>query len=123
MEGPTRGSNLTSLASLRFPDEIVRLRFDAGDYDDTGRWQSGDPVEAPMRASVQPVALEDVDNLGEGARLRQRLRVYVPSSSGELRAAADTAEADRVHVGGKVYTVEESRTWPDHTRAVLIRET
>ena len=106
---------------LRYRDAIVRRRYDSGDYNGVGRWVPGVAVETAMRGSVQPVALTDVDRQGEGSRLIERLRVYVPASSGDLRAASDTTQADEVVVAGAVYVVEESRTWPDHTRALLIR--
>ena len=70
---------------------------------------------------MQPLALEDSDFVG-GAQLVERLKVYLPASSGDLRAAADDSPADQVVYKGKVYTVEESRTWPRFTRGTLLRE-
>ena len=40
-----------------------------------------------------------------------------------LLAAFDDREADRVVYAGAEYVVEETRNWPDHTRATLLRET
>ena len=114
---------MPSLEAIRYPDAIVRRRYLSGDYDDTGCWVRGEATGTPMRGSVQPVELEYLDLPGEGARLVERLKVYVPASSGDLRATGDGAEADQVVYGGKVYTVEESRAWPGHTRALLIRAT
>ena len=112
---------MATLASVRYRDTIVRLRYPDGAYDGRGRWVRGEAEETELRAAVQPVALEDSD-MQEGARLVERLRVYVPASSGDLRAAADDTVADRVEHGGEVYTVAMSRTWPGHhTRAVLER--
>ena len=114
---------MPTVAALRYRDTITRRRYDGGDYNDVGRWVRGEATETAMRGSVQPVALEDLDRPGEGARLVGRLRIYVPASSGGLRGAEDGGEADQVVYGGKVYTVEESRTWATHTRAILLRET
>ena len=113
---------MPTLGVLRYTDAIVRRRYDRGDYNGVGRWVPGEPAAAAMRASVQPVALEDVDRQGEGGQLRERVLVYVPASSGDLRAASDTTQADEVVHAGAVYVVEQSRTWPgSHTRALLIR--
>ena len=105
----------------RFPDTIIRRRFGPSDYDAFGTWQSGATTETELRASVQPLVLEDRD-LASGVQLVERLKVYIPASSGDLRAAFDDREADRVLYGGKVYAVEESRTWPKFTRVTLLRE-
>ena len=40
-----------------------------------------------------------------------------------LAAAMERAGADRVVYAGALYVVEESRTWPNFTRATLLRET
>ena len=106
----------------RFPDTITRRRRAPVDYDKYGDRVKAYMVETELRAAVQPIALEDRD-LVSGAQLVERLKVFVPASSGDLRAASDDlGEADKVVYGGKVYTVEESRTWPRFTRATLLRE-
>ena len=104
----------------RFQNTITRLRSGPGSYVN-GEWVPGTETEVELRAAVQPLALEDADFVG-GAQLQERLKVYLPASSGDLRAAFDDAPADQVVYKGKVYTVEESRTWPKHTRATLLRE-
>ena len=106
----------------RFPDTIIRRRFEASDYDEFGDWIESAQNEVTLRASVQPILLEDRDLVG-GAQMVERLKVYVPADSGDLRAAFDDREADRVVYKGKVYMVEGSRTWPKFTRATLLRET
>ena len=40
-----------------------------------------------------------------------------------LAAAFEAAGADKVIIEGAVFVVEESRTWPNYTRATLLRET
>ena len=40
-----------------------------------------------------------------------------------LAAAFEQAGADKVIIDGAVFVVEESRTWPNYTRATLLRET
>ena len=108
------------LSFRRFPETITRRRSTAGSYVN-GEWVPGGETEAELRAAVQPLVLEDSDFVG-GAQLQERLKVFVPAASGDLRAAADDAPADQVVYKGKVYTVEESRTWPKFTRAMLLRE-
>ena len=104
-----------------FPGTITRRRSGPGRRDDAGEWIPGGIEETELAASVQPVATEDVD-AASGDRLLERLVVYVPGA-GELAAAFDAAEADRVAVDGLEYVVEVSRSWPgSHTRAVLLRE-
>ena len=106
----------------RFPDTITRLRRSPVDYDKYGDRVDAYMVETELRCTVQPIALEDKD-LVSGAQLQERLKVYVPASSGDLRAASDDlGEADQVDYRGKRYVVEESRTWPKFTRATLLRE-
>ena len=106
----------------RFPDRITRRRRSPVDYDRFGDRVDAYEAETELRAAVQPIALEDSD-LVSGAQLVERLKVFVPASSGDLRAAGDDfAEADQVDYKGKRYVVEESRTWPKFTRATLLRE-
>ena len=106
----------------RFPDTITRRRRSPVDYDRYGDRVKAYEAETEMRCTVQPLSLEDRD-LVSGAQLVERLKVYVPASEGDLRAAADDlGEADKVVYRGKVYTVEESRTWPRFTRATILRE-
>ena len=107
----------------RFPDTITRRRRSPVDYDAFGDYVQAYWVEAELRCAVQPIALEDSD-LVSGAQLVERVKVFVPTSEGDLRAASDDlSEADKVVYRGKTYTVEESRTWPKFTRATLLRET
>ena len=107
----------------RFPDTITRRRRSPVDYDKFGDRVKAYEAETEMRASVQPIALEDSD-LVSGAQLVERLKVYIPASEGDLRAASDDlGEADQVVYRGKLYVVEESRTWPKFTKAMLLRET
>ena len=111
---------MTRFAKRRFPDTIVRRRQGEGYRDERGRFVPGAIVETELAASVQPLALEDSDIAG-GAQLRERLRVYTPERNA-LLAAFEDAEADNVVYNGATYVVEESRSWPTHTRATLLRE-
>ena len=110
------------LASRRFPETITRRRQAPGHYNSAGEYVEGAITETELRASVQPLKLEDSDFLG-GVSLLERLRVYVPQPDA-LAAAFDDRQADKVVVAGIEYVVEESRSWPDsHTRATILRET
>ena len=106
----------------RFPDAIIRRRTTGSGRNTHGEWVEGTVTETDLAASVQPISLED-DDRPEGARLRERFRVYVPASSGDLRAAFNDEEPDRVVWKGVEYVVEESETWPKFTKATIFRET
>ena len=109
-----------SLSFRRFPDTITRRRSSGPYQDDYGRKIDPQVTELEMACSVQPLALEDSDFAG-GAQLVERLKCYIPSTEGDLQAAVDDGLADEVVYRGEVYAVEESRTWPKYTRAMLIR--
>ena len=145
------------LSSRRFPHEIVRRRELPGTRDSFGEWVPGGTEDFTLRASVQPLKLEDSDLEG-GAQLIERIKIFVLprrervstatatlTFGGEtltLRGVALTlaagsevldvhalaaryvsAGADRVQVDGAWYVVEESRSWPSFTRAIVLRET
>lgn len=127
---------MTALRAGRFPDRITRRRQMPGYRDAYGSYVEGTIEDVVFAASAQPLKLEDADAVG-GAGLVERLKVYIPSSDA-LRAARDrleldsngaviqvTASADVVFLGADMlngYVVEESRSWPGHTRATLLRE-
>ena len=105
-----------------FRDTITRRRRMPGHYhEDHGEYVEGSVEETEIRASVQPLAIEDSDFVG-GAQLVERVKVYVPEPDA-LVAAFATSVADEVVIGTKTYVVEESRSWPSHTRATVLRET
>ena len=64
------------LSARRFPDTIVRRRELPGRRDSFGEWIAGQSMDEDLRASIQPLKLEDVD-LEAGAQLAQRLKVFV----------------------------------------------
>ena len=104
----------------RFPSTITRRRQAPGTYNSAGEWTPGAVTETELRASVQPLALEDNDIVG-GADLTERRKVYIPEPDA-LRAAAEDALADEVDVDGVRFVIEESRSWPgSHTRATILR--
>lgn len=105
-----------------FTDTIVRRRQMPGERNSYGEFVPGAVIDTELRASVQPLSVEDLD-LVEGARLSERLKVFVPQPDA-LAAAFDDGCADQVVLGQKTYVVEESRSWASsHTRAILLRET
>lgn len=113
---------MTGLAVRRFPDRITRRRQGAQTVNQFGEFVPGAITESELRASVQPMTLEDSDHAG-GVSVSSRLSVYVPQP-GALAAAFEDAEADTVIVDGLEYVVEESQSWRgSHTRAILLRET
>ena len=110
------------LNPARFPDTITRRRRGPDVINDFGELEPGVVTEMPLRASVQPMTLEDADFAG-GVSVSSRLTVYVPQPSA-LAAAFDDRGADTVIVDGLEYVVEESQSWRgSHTRAILLRET
>ena len=54
---------------------------------------------------------------------RGQTRDYVNESGALLRAAFDDSVADRIDYDGRDYVIEESRSWPSHTRATALRQT
>ena len=108
-----------SLSRRRFPTTITRRRAGPGARDRHGEFQPGATVETPLRASIQPIRMEDFDEQS-GARLEDMKRVYVPSP-GALLAARETAEADDVVIGGVVYRVSQTEAWRGFTRALVVR--
>lgn len=113
---------MTALRAGRFPQTIVRRRQGPARRDTYGEWVPGDVTETAMRASVQPLKLDD-DELEGGQQLRERVKVYVPEPSA-LAAALDDRGADHVLWNETEYIVIESRSWAGgHTRATLLRET
>ena len=111
-----------TLAARRFPDTIIRRRTAPTTFNMYDEPTPGTVEEVELRASVQPLSTEDLDAV-EGARLVERLKVYVPLP-GALVAAFEDSTADEVVYDGKMYTVEESRSWPgSHTRATILRAT
>ena len=109
-----------TLAARRFPDSITRRRGMPGFRNDFGEYVPGNVMEVTFRATVQPLGVEDLD-LPEGSRLSDRRKVYVPVPDALVAAFGD-AQADTVVITGETFTVEESASWPDHTRAVVLRE-
>ena len=134
------------LAARRFPDVLTRLRERPGDRNQYGEWQPGTVDEDDLRASVQPIRLEDNDSSGPTV-LSHRLKVYIPhgrrtargaffgsafgadfdhrrpaGTAPELAAAFGDRQADKVRYNSNVYVVEQSEAWPTYTRAVLLRE-
>ena len=122
VEVPTRGGHRMTLSPRRFRDTITRRRELPGERNEHGEFVKGAVVETDFRASVQPLALEDANFQG-GSMTRERVKVYVPEA-GALAAAFGDREADDVALeDGRVFVVEESRSWPGgHTRAILLRE-
>ena len=132
---------MSRLATRRFPDTILRRRQAPGERNRVGEWIEGEIVETELRASVQPLALTDADAAG-GVDLSERVKVYVPTAAdieivpnrltwgddaitwggAALLAAFADREADRVLLAdGREFVVEESRSWPQFTRATLLR--
>ncbi len=110
------------LAARRFPDTVTRKRMMPGRFNQFGEYEPGQTVDTELRASIQPLSLEDADSAG-GVQVSHRLSVYVPEP-GALSAAFMDDAADHVVVDGLEYTVEESQSWRvHHTRAILLRET
>ena len=111
-----------TLAARRFPQTVTRRRTMPGYRNDHGEWVPGTVSETDLRASVQPVTLEDADHAA-GVQVSHRLTIYVPEPDA-LAAAFDESVVDVVVYRGLDYVVEESQSWPgSHTRAILLRET
>ena len=65
---------------------------------------------------------DDVFKWGEDT-FRGQSREYVNESGALLRAAFEDSVADRTCYDGTDFVIEESRSWPSHTRATALRQT
>ena len=111
-----------TLAARRFPDTITRRRTMPGHRDEHCEYVEGSVEETTLRASVQPLTLEDADEAG-GVSVSERLSVYVAEPDA-LSAAFGDALADEVVVDTVSFTVEQNQSWRGHhTRAILLRQT
>ena len=87
-----------------------------------GEAEPGPVTLTEHRASLQPIANEDLD-LVEGNRLLERWSAYVPEPE-SLMAAREFEPADMVTLHGRGdFVVERSFLWPTYTKAILLRET
>ena len=64
----------------------------------------------------------DVFKWGEDT-FRGQSREAVNEAGALLRAAFEDSVADRVDIDGRDFVIEESRSWPTHTRATALRQT
>ncbi|MCY4658613.1 MAG: hypothetical protein OXF93_02190 [Acidobacteria bacterium] len=111
-----------TLSPRLFPHTITRRRRGADTFNDFGELVPGSVTETTLRASVQPMTLEDSDFAG-GVSVSERRSVYVPAAAA-LSAAFEDRGADVVVVDGDTFIVESSQSWRgSHTRAILLRET
>lgn len=128
----------------RFPDRITRQRSLEGMRNEYGEFIEGALIEVELRASIQPVSLEDLETEG-GELVSHRLKLYVRNVEpqavdpgkllwgshdsipveGPVLSAGFFAEqeADKVIIGGNVYEVTEVKNWRgSHTEALVLRE-
>ena len=112
----------------RYPHNITRKRSGPPTRNYFNELVPGVVTETELRASVQPVRLEDVPTVG-GQQYQEYLSAFVPAGQvpGEtgaaLAGAFDEAIADKVVYEGKTYFVDVSKDWPgSHTEATLGRE-
>ena len=114
------------LSGRRFPHTITRQRQTPGHFNQYGEFVPGSTLTHDFRANVQPLSLTD-DLLSEGARIMERIKIYVPIDESRptvppLRAAETDTEPDKVLYNSKTYQVEESWFWGDHVLATALRQ-
>ncbi len=80
---------MRAVSQRRFPDLITRRRTLPGTFNEFGEFVDGAIRETELRASVQPLSIEDKDFVG-GAQLQARLKVFVPSGPVETIIESDT---------------------------------
>ena len=112
----------------RYPHAITRRRQGPPSRNYFNELVPGPIVETALRASVQPVRLQDVPTEG-GQQYQGHLLAFVPDGQipGEtgaaLAGAFDGSLADRVVYDGLEYAVDVSKHWEGkHTEATLQRE-
>ena len=111
-----------------FPHEITRKRSGPPSRDFYNELVPGVVVETALRASVQPIELQDVPTEA-GQQFSGRLRAFVPDNQvpGEtgaaLAGAFDGSLADRVEYDGLTYSIDVTKHWRgSHVVAELLRE-
>ena len=112
------------LSPRRFPDRITRLREAPGRWNEIGEWEPGAAERVELRASVQPMKLDDLDAEG-GVRARERFRVYVLPRRERVgyADAALTLTGAPLTLGGKALTLGlGAEVIDDHALAAALRE-
>ena len=119
------------LSKRRFPHTITRQRDMPGYRNMHGEYVDGTTVDTEMDASIQPMGIEDKDDVS-GVNLFDRLNVYLPTPIGELvsplrpgfvSATGDTSGEDRIIYNGITYRVTEAWPWGNYTKAIVSRQT
>ena len=104
------------LAARRFPQTITRRRRGPGTVNQFGEFVEGAITETELRASVQPLTVDDVPT-GGGVSLQSRFVVFV-------RGADSLRATDAIVVDGVTYQVDAVQPWRgSHCRAEVIEET
>lgn len=98
--------NLASTV-LSFASTYTVVRQDKGVYDANGKFVPAPTTTISVLASVQPLRGKDLQNLPEGLRNEDLLKVYTTT---ELRVAGDYAP-DAIMVDGQAYEVQTVERW------------
>jgi len=104
-------------------EPISRLRYAAQVRDSEGYIVDAAPTSSTIYASVQPMNGKDVEQLSEGERHREGLKLYTQS---DLRTADQYLGtiADKVVIDGITYEVmhvERQRSILPHYKAMVLR--
>lgn len=62
---------------MGFRKKFIIKRTSGGDYDDNGIWQKGETEEIEIMASVQPISLDEYNQIfPEGIRTVNAVKIY-----------------------------------------------
>lgn len=106
--------------------DVTRRRYAAGAYT-AGVYVRGAETTATIRASVQALKPEEVQDLPEAQRTRRPMRVF---SRSELRCVVEgtntPTDADRIDWEGERFEVVSVKRWNlgtlNHYEAIVLRE-
>lgn len=83
---------------------VIVKRKNPGNYNSDGIWVEGDESTIPVRMSIQPLRLEEMDALPEGRRSSKAMKIFADA---ELLCAeqSETQNADILIWQGKQWEV------------------
>jgi len=89
---------------------VVIKRPRAGTYDQHGRWQEQQKDELTVTASVQPASAKDLEDVDEGRRTKENIKVYTQTLL-KTASVSDIRQPDIIEWEGIEYEVHSVTNW------------
>lgn len=105
-----------------FAEPIKIIRSKKGEIDDEGKILPGKKTELMILAAVQPFTMKEMENLPEGERSKQMIRLYT-SDVLKLSENESLKSADVVLYNGQCWEVQKTEVWPGglgHYKSVAV---